>query len=167
MIQKVSVWLEAFQLSQCFQNSPEARCFLAGCHRLGAQIHFTESLIHLEFLKILKILWDSWPRKWRTGAVGDGVVVVQSPSHPVWLFVSPWTAARQAPLSFTISWSLLKFTSTEAAMLSNHLILCHPLLLLPSIFPSIGVFPMNGLFTSGGQSIGASATVLSMNVCVC
>ena len=49
MIQKVSVWLAAFQLSQCFQNSPEARCFLVGCHRLGAQIHFTESLIHLEF----------------------------------------------------------------------------------------------------------------------
>ena len=55
-------------------------------------------------------------------------------------FVTPWTAAHQAPLSSTISWSLLKFISTESVMLSNHLILCHTLLLLPSIFPSIRVF---------------------------
>ena len=140
MIKKVSVWLEAFQLSQWFQNSPEARCFLVGCHRLGAQTHFTESLVHLKFLKILKILWDSWPSKWRIGATGDGVVAVgQSLSH-VWLFVIPWTAAHQVPRSFIISWSLLKFMSTEAVLLSNHLILCRSLLLLASIFPSIGVF---------------------------
>ena len=53
---------------------------------------------------------------------------------------TPWTAALQAPLSFTISQILLKFTSIESMMLSNHLILCHPLFLLPSIFPSIRVF---------------------------
>ena len=53
---------------------------------------------------------------------------------------TPWTAALQAPLSFTVSQSLLKFTSIESMMLSNHLILCHPLFLLPSIFPSIRVF---------------------------
>ena len=88
MIQKVSVWLEAFQLSQCSQNSPEARCFLVGCHRLGAQIHFTESLIHLEFLKILKILRDSWPSKWRIGAIGDGAVVVVQPPTGVWFFAT-------------------------------------------------------------------------------
>ena len=52
----------------------------------------------------------------------------------------PWTAAHQAPSSFTISQSLLKFVSIESVMLSNHLILCHPLFLLPSVFPSIGVF---------------------------
>ena len=52
----------------------------------------------------------------------------------------PWTAVCQASLSFTISWSLLKFMSFESVMPSNHLILCHPLLLLPSIFPSIRVF---------------------------
>ena len=51
-----------------------------------------------------------------------------------------WTAARQAPLSFTISWSLLKLVSIESMMPSNHLILCLPLFLLPSIFPSIRVF---------------------------
>ena len=58
----------------------------------------------------------------------------------VWLFATPWTAACQAPLSFTNSQSLLKFISTELVMLSNYLILCGPLLLLPSIFPTIGVF---------------------------
>ena len=60
-------------------------------------------------------------------------------SH-VWLFVTRWTAACQAFLSFTISQSLLKLMSIESVRPSNHLILCHPLLLLPSIFPSIRVF---------------------------
>ena len=66
-------------------------------------------------------------------------VVVQSLSH-VQLFVTPWTVARQASLSITNSWSLLKLMSIELVMSSNHLILCHPLLLLPSIFPSIRLF---------------------------
>ena len=60
--------------------------------------------------------------------------------HCVQLFLTPWTAARQASLSITNSWSLLKLTSIESMMPSNHLILCHPLLLLPSIFASIRVF---------------------------
>ena len=63
----------------------------------------------------------------------------QSFSH-VWLFVSSWTVARQASLSFTITQSLLKLMSIESVMLSNHLILCCPLLLLPSVFPSTRVF---------------------------
>ena len=58
----------------------------------------------------------------------------------VQLFATPWTAALQASLSITNSQSLLKFMSIELVLLSNHLILCHPLLLLPSIFPSIRVF---------------------------
>ena len=58
----------------------------------------------------------------------------------VWLIATPWTAALQASLSFTISWSLLRLMSIESVMPSNHLILCHPLLFLPSIFPSIRVF---------------------------
>ena len=58
----------------------------------------------------------------------------------VWLFVTPWTAAHQAFLSITNPWSLLKLRSIESVMPSNHLILCHLLLLLPSIFPSIRVF---------------------------
>ena len=61
-------------------------------------------------------------------------------SH-VQLFATPWTAARQASLSFTNFGSLLKLMSIESVMPSNHLILCHPLLLLPSIFPSNRVFP--------------------------
>ena len=65
--------------------------------------------------------------------------VVQS-LNPVRLFATTWTAAHQASLSFTISQSLLKLISTELVMPSNHLILCYPLLLLPSIFPSIRVF---------------------------
>ena len=60
-------------------------------------------------------------------------------SH-VWLFVTTWTAAHQASLSITNSWSLLKLMSIESVMPSNHLILCHPLFLQPSIFPSIRVF---------------------------
>ena len=67
------------------------------------------------------------------------LLIVQSLNR-VWLFVTSWTAARQASLSSTISQSLLKFMSIESVMPSNHLILCCPLLLLPSIFPSIGVF---------------------------
>ena len=58
----------------------------------------------------------------------------------VWLFATPWTAACQASLSFTNSQSLLRFISIESVILSNHLILSRPLLLLPSIFPSIRVF---------------------------
>ena len=60
-------------------------------------------------------------------------------SH-VWLFATPWTAADQASLSFTISWILLKFISIELMMPSSHLVLCHPFLLMPSIFPSISLF---------------------------
>ena len=66
------------------------------------------------------------------------IIVVQSLSH-VLLFATPWSAAHQASLSFTISWSLLKLMSIESVMPSNHLILCCPLL-MPSVFPSIRVF---------------------------
>ena len=67
------------------------------------------------------------------------MIVVQLLSC-VQLFVTPWTAARQAFLSIAISWSLLKLMSIVLVMPSNHLIFCHPLLLLPSIFPSIRIF---------------------------
>ena len=66
------------------------------------------------------------------------LIIVQSLSC-VWLFATPWTAACQASLSSTVSWSLFKFTSVELVMPSKHLILCRSLL-LPSIFPSIWVF---------------------------
>ena len=93
-------------------------------------------------------------------------VVVYFLSH-VHFIVTSWTIAQQASLSFTISQSLLKLISTDLVMPSNHLILCHPLLLLPSIFPSIRVFfLMSQLLPSGGQNIGvsASASVLPTNI---
>ena len=81
----------------------------------------------------------------------------------VWLFVTPRTAACQASLSFTISRILLEFISIELVMLSNHPILCHLLLLLPSMFPSIRFFFMSQLFTSGSTGASSSASVLLMN----
>ena len=91
-------------------------------------------------------------------------VSVQLLSH-VRLFETPWTAARQASLSISSSQSLFKLMSMVSVMPSNHLILCRPLL-LPSIFPSIRIFSVSQLFTSGGQSIGVSASVsvLPMNI---
>ena len=90
-------------------------------------------------------LWRNWDTgRWRklpkvTPLVGCGTSSVQSLS-PVRLFATPWTAARQASLSITNSQSLLKLMSVKSVMPSNHLILCRPLLLPPSIFPSIRVF---------------------------
>ena len=69
------------------------------------------------------------------------IAVVQSLSR-VWLFVTPWTSVRQAFLSFTIFWSLLKLTSIESVMPSNYLIPCHPLLFLPSIFFNESALPI-------------------------
>ena len=82
------------------------------------------------------------------------------------LFATPWTAACQASLSIASSWSLLKLMSIESVMPSSHLILCRPLLLLPSIFPASGSFQMSQFFASGGQSTGAStsASVLPMKI---
>ena len=80
------------------------------------------------------------------------IIIVQLPS--------------QAPQSFTISQSLLKFMSIELMMLPDHLILCHSLILMPSIFPNIRIFHKSQFGTSGGQNIGASASasVLPMNI---
>ena len=75
------------------------------------------------------------------------VFVVAQPLSHVHLLTTPWIAARQTSLSFTITQSLLKLMSIESVMPSNHLFLCHPLLLLPSIFPSIWIFS-NELFLS-------------------
>ena len=81
---------------------------------------------------------------------------VQSLSR-VQLFATPWIAARQDPLSITISGSSLRLTSIESVMPSSHLILCRPLFFLPPMPPSIRVFPMSQLFAWGGQSTGVSA----------
>ena len=73
----------------------------------------------------------------------------------VWLSATPWAAAHQASLSSSVSWSLLKFMSTESGRLSSHLILCSPLLLCFQSFPASESFPMSQTFTSRGQSVGA------------
>ena len=77
-----------------------------------------------------------------------------------WLFTTPQTAACQAPLSSVISQSLLKFMSIESVMPHNHLILCHPFSSRLQSFPASWSFPVSQFFASGGQSIGASASIL-------
>ena len=90
---------------------------------------------------------------------------MQSLSH-LWLFATSWTAACQASLFFTISWSLLKFMSIESVMPSNIWSSVVPLSSCLQSFPASGSFLMSQLFTSGGQSIGisASASALPMNI---
>ena len=88
---------------------------------------------------------------------------VQSLSR-VQLFATPWIAARQASLSITNSQSLLKLISIESVMLSNHRILCHPLLLLPLIFPSIRVFSNESVLRIRWSKYWSSASVLPMNI---
>ena len=83
----------------------------------------------------------------------------------VWLFVTPWTAACQASLCFTVSWSLLKLMSIESVMLYNQLVICRPLLLLPSIFPSIRFFSNElTLHIRWPNGVSASASVLPMSI---
>ena len=88
--------------------------------------------------------------KFATGSL-RGVISVQSLSH-VWLSATLWTAAHQASLSITNTRSLLKPMSIESVMPSSHLIHCRPLLLLPSIFPSIRVFPNESMSLRGGAA---------------
>ena len=91
----------------------------------------------------------------------EWVVVTAHLLSCVRLFVTPWTATGQASLFFTNSWSLFKLTSIESVMQPNHLTLFSS---YPQSFAVLGYFPVSQLFTSGGQSIGASASVLPMNI---
>ena len=90
------------------------------------------------------------------------------PLSRIQLFATPWTAARQASLSITNSWSSLKLMSIESVIPSNHLILCCPLLLPSSIFPRSGSFQMSQFFASGilcqNIKVSASTLVLPMNI---
>ena len=110
-------------------------------------------LLNIGFYLFSVLTWNNFVDIWiafnRTFALNHkispaGFVVVQS-LNCVRLFATPWTAARQAPLSFITSWSLLRFMSIELVMPSNKLILCHPLL-LSSFFPSIRVFSSESAF---------------------
>ena len=95
------------------------------------------------------------------GSLLTSVSSVQSLSR-VRLSATPWTAALQGFLSITNSRSLLKLKSIESVMPSNHLILCRPLLSHLQSFPASGSFPMSQLFTSGGPSIGVSASTMNI-----
>ena len=112
---------------------------------------------HAKFSHCLSNSYPSWGRsvcQFRRSVMSDSLW-----SHGL-------QPTRFLCFSITNSWSLLKLMSIESVMPSNHLILFHPLLLLPSIFPELGSFPMSQFFALSGQSIGASASasVLSMNI---
>ena len=112
-----------------------AGCSAWGCKRVGHnRVTNTFSLLttYLNLVSLLALMCSSF-------AQGSQFSLVQSLSR-VQLFATPWTAAHQASLSISSSWSLLKLMSIELVMPSNHLILCRPLLFPPSIFPSIRVF---------------------------
>ena len=110
--------------------------------------HMVKNLPAMQETGFSPCVWKiPWRRKWLpTPAFLSGdlrgqrsLSSAQSLSR-VWLFATPWTVACQASLSITSTWSLLKLMSIESVMPSNHLILCRPLLLLPSVFPGIRVF---------------------------
>jgi len=96
--------------------------------------------------------------KWGPRKEHQNIVVVVQLLSCVCLFSTPWTAALQASMSFTISWSLLKLMSIESLMPSNHPILCQPLLFLPSIFPSIRVFSNESVLHIRWPNMGVSAS---------
>ena len=121
-------------------------------------------------LRSCSVTWDlSSPTRDQTCApcIARRSLTPQFSHSHVHLFATPWTTAGQASLSITISQNLLKLMSIKLVMPSNPLSLCHPLLLLPSIFPSIRVFStVSQFFTSGGQSVGVSVstTVFPVNI---
>ena len=117
------------------------------CHKSKFNIN-RKAVLRIKLLLI--VFYPVWMRLYPM------FVVVQFPSH-VQLFVTPWTAAHQASLSFTISQSLLKLMSIESMMPSNHLILCHRLLLLPSVFSRIKGF-------SYKLALGIKAKVLELQL---
>ena len=172
-------WYPVCPLSKNLSDDPGGPCSnplpaSTSCVALGQSINLSELLFsHLQ-KEFHNMYLTKWPweflfdLKYTEGKRLEAIVSgcsVQSLSH-VWLFVTPWTAARQASLSITTSQTLLKLMSIKSVMPSNHLILCHPLLLPPSILQASGSFPISQFFTSGGQSIevSASASVLPMNI---
>ena len=107
-----------------------------------ASLRYSSHIIK-DNVKKQKKRWEFWPHAQNPctdAAFAWGWFSSVQLLSRVWLFVTPWTAAHQASLSITNSWSLLKLMSIASVMPSNHLILCHPLLLQPSIFPSFRIF---------------------------
>ena len=115
--------------------------------------------------EIIKLQWEVYQeKKWCRRTSSCQLVVVVQPLSLVWVFATPWITACQASPSFTISQSLLKLVTIE--------LWCHPTILSSAAlflfcllsFPASGAFPKNWYFASGGQSIGASASVLPLNI---
>ena len=131
-------------------------CDPRDCSLPGSSVHGISQALEADSLPSEppgKPPYSSCLDKWDFGSLVKCSVQfssVQSLSH-VQVFATPWTAERQASLSIINSRSSPKLMSTESMMPSNHLILCWPLLLLPSTFPASGSFPMSQLFTAGGQ----------------
>ena len=122
-------WLQPTRLL-CPQNSPGKNTG-AGCHALLQGLFLTEDWNGVSYTAgRFFIIWTTREAQF-------------SCSVCVQLFATPWTTVWQAALSFTISWSLLKFMSIESVIPSNHPILCHSILLLPSVFPASRSFPMS------------------------
>ena len=150
---------------------------LPHCRQVLYQLSHQGSPRILEWVAYPFFSRSSWPRNW------TGISSFAGDSLPAKLPRKPHSFSSSVAQSCPIlcdpmdhsmsglpvhpnSWSLLKLMSIESVMPSNHLILCRPLLLLPSVFPSMRVFTMSQFFASGGQSIGisASASVLPMNI---
>ena len=115
---------------------------------------------------VVYIVWILTPYQTSFANIPHLVIIVVQSLGCVWLFVTPQTAAHQATLSFPVSQSLLKFMPIESAMLSDHLVLCCLLLLLPSIFPSVRVFSNESALCIRWPKYWSSAlaTVLPMNI---
>ena len=143
---------------------------------LGFKVHVHSSLLWLYIegripvflvtcLKQIRTLLSCYKTGWDLIVSSVQFSSVQLLSH-VWLSATPWTAACQASLYITNSWSLLKLMSIESVMPSSRLILCHPLCLLPSIFPSIRIFSNESVIHIRWPNTVASAStsVLPMNI---
>ena len=119
-----------------------------GNHRMGSGVEFCEPMRHHSDMspkalsKVCHCFWGQLTFSWCCSnvTISPRVYVLVQLLSRVWLLVTPWMAACQASLSFIVSRNLFKLMSLESAMSSNHAILCHRLLLLPSIFPRIRVF---------------------------
>ena len=130
---------------ECWGSSPKTKNFEETCFEPLLQINLAmfPSWSNQDYpstvTKKQTLLLECIFKTWLISLSFIHLSSVQSPSH-AWLLATPWTAACQASLSFTNSWSLLKLMSFESVMPSNHLVFCRPLLLLPPIFPSIRIF---------------------------
>ena len=145
-----TLWPHGLQHARLPCPSPTPRAYSNSCP-LSWRCHPTISSSVIPFCSFLQSFptSGSFPLSQFFASGGQSIGVSASASVQlssvqslscVWLFVTPWTAAHQASLSITNSWSLLKLMSIELVMPSNHLIICCPPCLLPSIFPSIRVF---------------------------